>query len=351
MTNVHKIIEKDKLGKEDIIELLSLESEEEKHILFKAARECRDHYCGKKVHLRGIIEFSNYCSQDCNYCGIRKSRNTVERYRLTPEEIMDAVGLIHRSNVKTVVLQSGEDPYYDCDFITSIIVKIKEKYGLAITLSLGEREFYEYEAWRHYGADRYLLKHETANAEIYSTIHNGQSLDQRLLHLGYLQELGFQIGSGNIIGLPGQTLSDIADDIILCSQYELDMGSFSPFLPSTDTPYESHPKAAVDLTLKTMAIARLVLKNTHIPSTTALATLDDRGREKGICCGANVVMPSFTPSRAKINYTIYDNKRCLTEDPVACMPCLKARIESCGVEIDAGYGHSFKQMIADNLSG
>ena len=342
MDTVNRLLEKDVLEKEDIIQLLSLESHDEKHALFSAARVCRDLYCGKKVHLRGIIEFSNYCSQDCNYCGIRKSKGSVERYRLTLEEIMEAAGLIYSSNVKTVVLQSGEDPYYDCDFITSVIVKIKEKYGLAITLSLGEREFYEYEAWRHYGADRYLLKHETANPDIYSSIHNGQELEQRLLHLGFLQELGFQIGSGNIIGLPGQTIADIADDIILCSQYDLDMGSFSPFLPSAGTPYQFQPKATVDMTLKTMAIARLVLKNTHIPATTALATLDDRGREKGILSGANVVMPSFTPSRAKINYAIYDNKRCITEDPIACMPCLKARIEACGVEIDEGYGHSLK---------
>jgi biotin synthase len=349
MENLSLLLNKEKLTKQDMLGLLALDDEIEMKTLFAVARDVRDYYCGKKVHLRGIIEFSNYCAQDCNYCGIRKSKDSVERYRLTMEEIMEGVNLIYSSNVKTVVLQSGEDPYYDCEFLSSLIRRIKTEYGLAITLSLGEREFFEYDTWREDGADRYLLKHETANTDIYTDIHNGQDLKQRLQHLGYLQEIGFQIGSGNIIGLPGQTPEDIVDDILLCSQFELDMASFSPFLPAAGTPLGNHPPATVEMTLKTMAIARLVLKNTHIPATTALATLDDRGREKGIRCGANVVMPSFTPTRGKSNYTIYDNKRCLTEDPVACMPCLKARIESCGVVIDEGYGHSLKLEPVANL--
>ncbi len=339
---IDRILENHTPLKPDIIHLLSIEDQEEIALLFEAARTCRDEYCGKKVHLRGIVEFSNYCTQDCIYCGIRKSKDEVARYRLSFEEILGAVQTIYAAGVKTVVLQSGEDPYYDTEMISRIIEEIKNSYSLAITLSLGEREFIEYEAWRQSGADRYLLKHETANQRIYSAIHEGQKLEDRLEHLGYLQELGYQIGSGNIIGLPEQTLADIADDIILCTKYELDMASFSPFIPAAGTPLGEWEKANVLITLKTMAVARLALKNTHIPATTALATLDERGREKGILCGANVVMPSFTPVTVKTKYEIYDNKRCITEDAVACMPCLKARIESCGVSIDNGFGHSLK---------
>ncbi len=339
---INRILENQIPVKSDIEYLLSIEDKEDIAILFEAARVCRDQYCGKKVHLRGIVEFSNYCSQDCIYCGIRKSKDEVARYRLSFEEIIGAVQTIYDAGVKTVVLQSGEDPYYDTGMISKIIKEIKISFGLAITLSLGEREFIEYDVWRQNGADRYLLKHETANPKIYSALHRGQQLEQRLEHLGYLQQLGYQIGSGNIIGIPEQTLADIADDIILCTKYELDMASFSPFIPAAGTPLGDWEKANVLLTLKTMAAARLALKNTHIPATTALATLDARGREKGILCGANVVMPSFTPAAVKPKYEIYDNKRCITEDAAACMPCLKARIESCNVSIDEGFGHSLK---------
>ncbi len=340
MNTTESILQKCSFSKGEIISLLSLQNRDEQIPLFRAGKLARNKYVGAKVHLRGIIEFSNYCTQDCIYCGIRKSNLSLERYRMSFEEILSTAKLIYNSEIKTVVLQSGEDPYYDCDFISKLIVKIKEEFNLAITLSLGEREYYEYEKWKSAGADRYLLKHETANPEIYSQIHNSGSLSERLEHLSYLDSLGFQIGSGNIIGLPGQTIEDIADDLILCSKYQLDMASFSPFIPSSDTPFSDVPKASLDLTLKTLAVARLILKYAHIPATTALATLDELGREKGINVGANVVMPSFTPVGVKTKYSIYDNKRCITEDASSCMPCLRARIESCGVEIDNGYGHS-----------
>jgi biotin synthase len=213
---------------------------------------------------------------------------------------------------------------------------------VAITLSLGERKFNEYISWRKAGADRYLLKHETANPKIYSKLHQKQKLFERIDHILFLKSIGFQIGSGNIIGLPKQKLEDIADDLLLCEKLECDMASFSPFIPASDTPFKNVEKASMELTLKTMAIARLVLKNTHIPATTALGVLDETGRIKGLQAGANVVMPNYTPHPYRENYKIYDGKFCISESTIAYGSCLRVMIESLGRKVAVDRGDSIK---------
>lgn len=341
-SKLNSVLYNNEFTKDEVVYLLSLTDESEIQNLYSRADEVRKEFCGNDVHLRGIIEFSNYCEQDCLYCGLRISNDALPRYRMTKDEILATVDHIHNAKILTVVLQSGEDFSYTKEFITDLIREIKLKYGLAITLSLGERSFDEYLEWKNAGADRYLLKHETANKKLYSAIHNKQSLDERIKHLEYLKSIGFQAGSGNIIGLPGQTTEDIADDILLCKSLINDMASFSPFIPSKDTPLRNASKADVQLTLKTMAIARIVLKDTHIPSTTALGSLIEDGREKGLKVGANVVMPNYTPNPYRQNYKIYEGKICVTDDPLACSGCLRFKIESMGRKISESFGHSLK---------
>ena len=340
--NLNYILNKEDLTKDEIVFLLSLSDKDEIAQLYKHADEVRKKYCGDDVHFRGIIEFSNYCEQDCLYCGLRISNDSLPRYRMTKEEILTTADHIVKAKIKTIVLQSGEDSSYTKEFIADVIKSIKEKHDVAITLSLGERSFEDYDAWRKAGADRYLLKHETANKRLYSAIHNKQSLDERVKHLEYLRSIGFQAGSGNIIGLPGQTIEDIADDILLCKKLISDMASFSPFIPSNDTPFKNVSKADLEMTLKTMAVARIVLKDAHIPSTTALGSLVENGREKGLEIGANVVMPNYTPNPYRQNYKIYEGKICITDDPLACAGCLRFKIEALGRNISEDQGHTLK---------
>lgn len=340
-TNLEYILNKNELSKDEIVFLLSLSDDEDIKALFNRADQIRKQFCGDEIHLRGIIEFSNYCEQDCVYCGLRKSNITLERYRISIDEIINTAIKINSVGIKTVVLQSGEDFHYTKDDITKIIRAIKENCDVAITLSLGERSFDEYEEWKLAGADRYLLKHETSNPTLYSALHSKQKLEERTTHIRYLKSIGFQVGSGNIIGLPKQTIEDIADDILLCKALDCDMCSFSPFIPSPETPFKDVPAADLTLTLKTMAAARIVLKNVHIPSTTALSTLTPEGRKLGLQVGANVIMPNFTPDEYKDKYRIYANKKIY--EPIKYVEELKQMIQSIGREIGKDKGHSLKR--------
>lgn len=336
-----EILNKSEFEREDVVYLLKLTNEKHISELFKKADLIRKEFCGDEVHLRGIIEFSNFCEQDCVYCGLRKSNNLLERYRMSVDEIIETAKKIYSAGIKTVVLQSGEDSHYTKEDITHIIKSIKEFRDVAITLSLGERSFDEYDEWKSAGADRYLLKHETANEKIYSALHSKQELEERLIHLKYLKSIGFQAGSGNIIGLPGQTIEDIADDILLCKELDCDMCSFSPFIPSPETPLKNISPADLKLTLNTMAVGRIVLKNVHIPSTTALSTLTPEGRKLGLTVGANVIMPNFTPDKYKDKYRIYANKK--TYDPIKFVEEIKQMIHSMGRKVSEDKGHSLKQ--------
>ncbi len=343
--NLKEILYKEELSRQEIIYLLNLSDQNDLQNLYNRADEVRAKYCGDEVHLRGIIDFSNHCEQNCLYCGLRADNKELKRYRMSPEEIIDTAKQIINSGIFTIVLQSGEDNYYDTDLISYLIYSIKQIADVAITLSLGERGFDEYQKWKIAGADRYLLKHETANPKLYSVYHLHQQLEERITHLKYLKKLGYQIGSGNLIGLPMQTIEDIADDILLCKELDLDMAAFGPFIPSPFTPYRNKKSATVELTLKTMAIARIVLKSVHIPATTALATIDENGRIKGLKAGANVIMPDFTPSPYREQYQIYANRKCMNDDPKACRSCLQLQIESIGRKISNSRGDSLKMYL------
>ncbi len=340
--NVSSCLQKNELSKEEIVFLLNLEVEKDIQQLYKKADLVRQKYCGKDVHLRGIIEISNYCEQDCLYCGLRNANTSIQRYRMRPEEIITTASFIQDAGVNTIVLQSGEDNHFTGDMLAELIHQIKIKTGCAITLSLGERTFDEYEKWKQAGADRYLLKHETANPKLYSMYHQNQSLHERVKHLKHLREIGFQIGSGNLIGLPHQTVEDIADDLILCKELEVDMVSISPFIASPDTPYKDKPGATVKAALKAMAVSRIILKDSHMPATTALSTLDEQGRQKGLRVGANVIMPNFTPEIYRQKYLIYPNKDRHEYSILPRVNLIKGMILSMGRTIGIGPGHSFK---------
>ncbi|MCX6149989.1 MAG: [FeFe] hydrogenase H-cluster radical SAM maturase HydE [Ignavibacteriales bacterium] len=339
---LESILNKNELTREEIIYLLELSDFRDTRRLFEKADEVRKQYCGDEVHLRGIIEISNFCEQDCLYCGIRNGNNELERYRMQPDEIIETAKIISNIGIGTIVIQSGEDFAFDTDKIAYIIYSIKQDADVAVTLSLGEREFEEYKTWKYAGADRYLLKHETANPKLYSIYHQSQKVQDRLEHIEFLKSIGFQVGSGNLIGLPFQTTEDIADDLLLCKKLDVDMASFSPFVPSPNTPYWNKSIGSVELTLKTIAIGRILLKNTHIPATTAIATIDSLGREKALQVGANIVMPNFTPKIYREKYKIYPKKHNLIDDPIHGTVKIQRILASLGRKVSWSRGDSMK---------
>ncbi|GMU85371.1 MAG: [FeFe] hydrogenase H-cluster radical SAM maturase HydE [Ignavibacteriales bacterium] len=313
--------------------------------LFETARQVRKQYCGDVVYLRGLIEISNHCSCHCLYCGLRHSNEHLSRYIMSPQEISDAARLVAECGIRTVVMQSGESPMISAELIEDSVFAIKEMGDIAVTLSLGERSFSDYDRWFKAGADRYLLKHETANEILYKKLHPGASLQERLEHLRYLKSAGYQTGTGNIIGIPGQKTDDLIDDILLCEELDADMISISPFMPSGNTPFAKVQPADADLTLRVIAAARIYLRTVHMPSTTALATLLPDGREAGLRAGANVIMPSFTPLQYKTEYLIYDNKICLNEEARRCLTSLNLTLGTLGYSVSGERGDSPKLIV------
>ncbi len=321
--------------------------------LWRLADDTRRRVVGDDVHLRGLVEISNHCVRQCAYCGIRAARRGIERYRMTAAEIVASARLAETLGYGTVVLQAGEDPGLTAAFVADVVRRLKGETPLAVTLSLGERDDAEFALWREAGADRYLLRFETANRELYDRIHppRGDRRSDRLAQLRRLRELGYEVGSGVMVGIPGQTWADLAADIALFAELDLDMIGVGPYLPHPDTPLGGGaapvaPDGAQvpgdeETTLRAVALARLACPWANIPSTTALATINrDSGREHGLERGANVVMPNLTPLRYRVCYEIYPGKACLHEAPEACAGGLRLRIESIGRRVGSGPGHA-----------
>lgn len=332
---------------EDVMKNLSRDNiagliKNEKGTLFTLSDNIRQKYCGESVYIRGIIEFSNYCCRNCLYCGLRAGNKRIVRYRMSVDEIVEtAFGAVEKG-IKTIVLQSGDDFWYTSGMIADIITRIKKNGDVAVTLSLGERPLDDYQIWREAGADRYLLKHETANPDLYQKFHPGQTLDRRIAILEWLKDLGYQIGAGNIVGLPGQTLKDLAEDILLMKRLDVDMAGIGPFIPHLDTPLGDCQPGSLEDTLSVIAALRIVLKDTLLPATTAVGTIHPYGREKALKAGANVVMVNLTPVKYKQLYQIYPDKICINEDIVVCLPCILERIESVGRFVSLARGDSLK---------
>lgn len=323
------------LPKEELIALITDATPESDEYLFGMARRAREAVYGRAVYMRGLIEFTNYCKNDCYYCGIRRSASGADRYRLSEEQIFDCCASGYALGFRTFVLQGGEDGYYTDERIVSIVSGIKKAYpDCAVTLSVGERERASYEAFFAAGADRYLLRHETANEEHYRLLHPPQlSLGHRKQCLWDLKEIGYQVGCGFMVGSPGQTPGHLAEDLRFIHELQPHMVGIGPFVPHHDTPFAGEAQGGLELTLRLLAIIRLMEPHVLLPATTALGTIDPRGREKGILAGANVVMPNLSPQDVRKKYLLYDNKICTGDEAAECVKCLEKRIASTGCEL------------------
>lgn len=291
----------------EIIELLKMPADLTPQ-LFAAADRVRNNNVGSEIYLRGIIEFSNVCERNCLYCGLRKGNGKAKRYRMTEKEILETAANIKKTGIATCVLQSGEDSFYDVYKICRLVESIKKETDLVITLSVGERPIEDLRAFGQAGANRYLLKHETASPKLYEYLRPGCKLGDRITCLKNIKELGFETGTGNMVGLPGQTPEILADDLILMRMLDADMLGIGPFISHPETPLAGIENDDIEMTLRVIAIARLITRNTNIPATTALATMHPQGRLLALSVGANVVMPDFTPSAYKSRYEIYPGR-------------------------------------------
>lgn len=323
--------------------LLALQEPDDIQALLKAADTVRRREVGDDVHLRALVEFSNYCRKNCAYCGLRRDNRNIKRYRLSPEEIVDLALKLDTLGYRTVVLQSGEDMRFSAETLADIVRQIKSKSGIAVTLSVGERPIEDYALWKQAGADRYLLRHETVNARLYNAVQGGTNLARRLGCIRNLQALGYQVGIGFMVGLPGQTLSDLASDLDFVRCFQPDMLGIGPFIASPDTPLGDYPGGTLELSLKCVALGRILTRNSLIPATTAMGTIDEYGREKALQAGANVLMPNWTPLGSREHYAIYPNKRCINEDPRLCQGCLEVRVMAIGRKIARDRGDSPKK--------
>lgn len=336
---LHKLFEENNLSREELIFLLKNIDENSKDKLFNYACKTRNRYYGNKVFMRGLIEFSNICRKDCLYCGIRSSNKKASRYRLTKEEILDCCHEGYKLGYRTFVLQSGEDPWYTADRMVDIIKSIKRKFpDVAITLSIGEREKEEYQAFFEAGAERYLLRHETASRSLYEKLHPDSSFDNRINCLKTLKEIGYQVGAGFMVGLPGQREEDLVEDLIFLKSLNPHMIGIGPFIPHSETPLGKTKGGTVEDTLVMVALTRLMVPDSLVPATTAMGTLHPRGRELALMAGANVVMPNLSPSSVRPKYQLYENKICLEDEPAHCRYCIEGRIKSVGMELDMSRG-------------
>ncbi len=337
---IDKIATENNATRDELIEVIT--SHENDDYLFDKADELRQTVYGKEVYLRGLIEFTNYCKNNCLYCGIRGENHNVERYRLTKSEILECCETGHKLGFRTFVLQGGEDSFYTDEMLCDIIKTIRAEYpDCAITLSLGERGFGSYKLLYEAGADRYLLRHETSSAEHYAKLHpKHMSLKTRIDCLLELRKIGFQVGAGFMVGSPYQTTENLADDLLFLKEFNPHMVGIGPFIPHKDTPFNEHKQGSLRDTLVMVALTRLLLPRVLLPSTTALGTINPQGREMGLKAGANVVMPNLSPTRFRELYALYDNKICTGDEAAECRVCLEKRVVSAGFEIVTSRGDS-----------
>jgi biotin synthase len=300
--------------------------------LFAQARAVRAEHYGTEVFFRGLIEFTNFCKNDCFYCGVRAGNRQIERYRLTFEQILQACKLGDVLGYKTFVLQGGEDPFFTDDLVVEIVSSIRKAYpDHAITLSIGEKSRESYERFFAAGANRYLLRHETANDEHYAKMHpSSMSLANRKQCLFTLKEIGFQVGAGFMVGSPFQTPQTLLEDLRFLEELQPAMVGIGPFIPATNTPFVDKPSGSLEQTLRMIALSRILLPKALIPATTALGTIAPEGRERGLRAGANVVMPNLSPKSVRKLYSLYDNKICTGDEAAECRFCMEGRIRKFG---------------------
>ncbi len=323
------------LSKENFVQLLGNYTRSDMDYLFEKSRKAANKYFSNHIYIRGLIEFTNYCKNNCYYCGIRAQNTSVSRYRLDKEDILLCCAKGFDLGFRTFVLQGGENARYSIDELTDIVSAIRITYPeCAITLSIGERSREDYETLYHAGANRYLLRHETANEAHYNQLHpDNLSLKHRKACLYHLKDIGYQVGTGFMVGSPFQTPETLAEDLLFIKELGPQMIGIGPFIPHSETPFKNYAQGSLDLTLLLIGILRLMIPNALIPSTTALGTIDPNGREMGILAGANVVMPNLSPLNVRKKYMLYDNKICTGDEAAECIQCLNHRMEKIGYKI------------------
>ena len=335
-----KLEKEQRMSKEEWTQLIEGRTKELAEFLFERAREVRHAHYGRDVYIRGLIEFTNYCRNDCYYCGIRKSNSCLSRYRLTEEEILSCCRNGYELGFRTFVLQGGEDGWFTRERTTALIRRIHEEFpDCAITLSVGEREREEYQEYFDAGANRFLLRHETADEEHYRYLHPAElSLKHRKECLWNLRHIGYQVGSGIMVGSPGQTAEHLAEDLLFLQELQPHMVGIGPFIPHKDTPFKEEKAGTLELTLFLLGLVRLMLPKVLMPATTALSTIHPDGRKMGILAGANVVMPNLSPQENRKLYSLYDNKRCMGDEAAEGLAMLRAEMEEIGYEIVSARG-------------
>lgn len=324
----------DTLDKSAIIELLTTAPADE---LYRRADDVRREAVGDAVHLRGLIEFSNICRNDCLYCGIRRGNRQVQRYRMTDEELVETAKRATALGFQTIVLQSGEDMHFDQARMCHIIEQIK-RLDVALTLSVGERDYGDFKAFREAGADRYLMRIETTDRDLYNRLNPGMSWERRHECLLMIRDLGYELGSGIMVGLPGQTVESIADDLLYLKDIGIDMAGIGPFIPHPETPLAGEAGGTLEQALRTMAIMRILMPDINIPATTAMESLHPQGRIMALQAGANVVMPNVTEGEYRRLYELYPGKICVNDTPAHCRSCIGLKIRSIGRTIGQGRG-------------
>ena len=345
MEEIKKIIEKldqtGDLSDGELRALLEGSDETTNERLFAVADRKRREVYGDQVYLRGLIEFTNVCRNDCYYCGIRRSNGQVTRYRLSEEEILSCCEDGYALGYRTFVLQGGEDPFWSDGDICDLVSDIRGRFpDCAVTLSIGERSRESYEAYFAAGAARYLLRHETADEAHYGLLHPGEmSLSNRKRCLYDLKEIGFQTGAGFMVGSPFQTTEHLIADLRFLQELQPDMVGIGPFIHHTETPFSDRPDGSVELCLRLLSVIRLLLPYVLLPATTALGTLHPKGRERGLLAGANVVMPNLSPVRVRKLYELYENKICTGEESAQCRGCLEKRVEAAGYRVVTDVGN------------
>lgn len=339
---VDEIEKKRDITLEQLTYLLQMDDEEAVKKLRERARKKAVSIYGNKIYIRGLIEFTNYCKNDCLYCGIRCSNKNADRYRLDKEQILSCCRKGYELGFRTFVLQGGEDAYFTDDRICSIVSEIKSQFrDCAVTLSIGERKKESYKRFYEAGADRYLLRHETANELHYRKLHpQNMSYKKRIECLFELKDIGYQVGCGFMVGSPGQSAQTLYEDMQLIKRLQPHMVGIGPFISQKDTPFAKETSGTLDQTLRLLAIIRLIHPEVLLPATTALGTIHPQGREMGILSGANVVMPNLSPVNVREKYKLYDNKICTGDEAAECRYCMEKRMESIGYEVVVDRGDS-----------